>query len=275
MKKVRLYFILGFFGLFGFGSLAAQNITDSINQPIMVKDPIVAMLDSLVNINHVIRYSYLNPDNKQPESTTGFGVPSFSDEEYALRMSRIPTPIRLTYNQSVKNYIDLYSLRRRELTSRIMGLSNLYFPMFEEVLDREGLPLEFKYLSVVESALNPLAVSPMGATGLWQFMFNTGKLYDLKVTSYLDDRKDPYKSTVAACKYFKDMYSIYGDWLLVIASYNCGPGNVNRAINRSGGKTNFWEIEKYLPSETRGYVPAFIAVCYLMNYSREHNLFPI
>ena len=156
-----------------------------------------------------------------------------------------------------------------------MGLSNFYFPMYEEILDKEGLPLEFKYLSIIESALNPVAVSRVGATGLWQFMYSTGILYDLKVNSYTDDRRDPVKSTYAACKYFKDMYSIYGDWLLVIASYNCGAGNVNKAIKRSGGKKNFWEIMQFLPAETRSYVPAFIAVAYVMNYSREHNLYPI
>jgi membrane-bound lytic murein transglycosylase D len=147
--------------------------------------------------------------------------------------------------------------------------------MYEEVMDKEGIPLEFKYLSIVESALNPIAVSRVGATGLWQFMYNTGLIYNLKVNFFTDERKDPYKATQAACQYFKDMYNIYGDWLLVIASYNCGAGNVNRAIKRSGGKTNFWEIMPYLPKETRGYVPAFIAVTYVMNYSREHNLYPV
>jgi len=156
----------------------------------------------------------------------------------------------------------------------VMGLSTLYFPQFEQILDQQDLPLEFKYLSVVESALNPVAVSRVGATGLWQFMLGTGKMYNLKVNSFIDERKDPTKATLAACQYFKDMYAIYKDWLLVIASYNCGPGNVNKAIARSGGKTNFWEISKYLPRETRGYVPAFIAVTYLMNYTAEHNLYP-
>jgi membrane-bound lytic murein transglycosylase D len=190
-------------------------------------------------------------------------------------MAKISSPIPLSYNQYVKGFIDLYANRKRGLTQRAMGLSNLYFPMFEEVLDREGLPLEFKYLSIVESALNPIATSRVGATGIWQFMYATGVIYDLKVNSFTDDRRDPYKATQAACQYFKDMYRIYGDWLLVIAAYNCGAGNVNKAIKRSGGKTNFWEIMQYLPQETRGYVPAFIAVTYVMNYSREHNLYPI
>ena len=232
-------------------------------------DPVAAMLDSLVTINHVVKYqeqssfSYQSIDNN---------IPVFSAEVYKDRISKMKTPIPLTYNEQVRGYIDLYATKKRNLTTRVMGLSSLYFPMYEEVLEREGLPLEFKYLSIVESALNPTAVSRCGATGLWQFMYNTGIMYDLDVNSYTDDRKDPYKSTVAACQYFKDMYKIYNDWLLVIASYNCGPGNVNRAIIRSGGKTDFWSISPYLPAETRGYVPAFIAVAYIMNHTAEHNL---
>ncbi len=238
-------------------------------------DPIVAALDSLVTLNHVVRYNGLEAncfDSPNGKCTTG---PSFSDQVYADRINKINSPIPLSFNPYVKGFIDLYANRKRGLTQRAMGLSNLYFPMYEEVMDREGIPLEFKYLSIVESALNPIAVSRVGATGLWQFMYNTGVMYDLKVNSFTDDRRDPYKATVAACQYFKDMYKIYGDWLLVIASYNCGAGNVNKAIKRSGGKTNFWEIMPYLPAETRGYVPAFIAVTYVMNYSREHNLYPI
>jgi len=274
MKNIRNCFII-LFTILSTGVCFSQTKPAPDCDPLLSNDPIAAMLDSLVNIHHVVKFNYMNDQKPTIDNTTGFQVPTYTDEVYRARMANILTPIPLTYNPFVKTYIDMYAMRKRDLTARVMGLANLYFPMFEEVLDREGLPLEFKYLSVVESALNPVAVSPMGATGIWQFMFNTGKMYDLKVTSYIDERRDPYKSTVAACKYFKDMYAIYGDWLLVIASYNCGPGNVNRAINRAGGKTNFWEICRYLPAETRGYVPAFIAVCYLMNYSREHNLLPV
>ncbi len=237
-------------------------------------DPIVSMLDSLVTLNNVIRYSSLDA-NCYDKNSANCIIPSFSDEVITQRIAEINSPIPLSYNRHVKDFISLYAEKRRSLTQRVMGLSNLYFPLFEETLDKEGLPLEFKYLSVVESALNPVAVSPMGATGLWQFMYNTGLMYDLKINSYTDQRRDPIAATHAACKYFKDMYAIYNDWLLVIASYNCGPGNVNRAIKRSGGKTNFWEIMPYLPKETRNYVPAFIAVTYVMNYSREHNLYPV
>jgi membrane-bound lytic murein transglycosylase D len=233
------------------------------------------MLDSLVTLNHVVRFNCLDANCFNASMANTGVIPYFSDEEYIARMSKISCPIPLSYNRYVKDFIDLYAYKRRALTQRVMGLSNLYFPMYEEVLDKEGLPLEFKYLSIIESALNPVAVSRVGATGLWQFMYSTGIIYDLKVNSFTDDRRDPVKSTYAACKYFKDMYSIYGDWLLVIASYNCGAGNVNKAIKRSGGKKNFWEIMQYLPAETRSYVPAFIAVTYVMNYSREHNLYPI
>lgn len=261
-------------GAWSTSPLVAQQGGVASDQLIYKNDPIVEMLDSLITLNNVIRF------NNQSEYGSGLtsakaDVPQYSDEIYAQRMAKIYSPIPLVYNTEVRRYIDLYANHRRELTSRVLGLSNLYFPLFEEILDKEGLPLEFKYLSVVESALNPVAVSRVGATGLWQFMYNTGKLYNLKINSFYDERRDPVKSSYAACKYFKDMYAIYGDWLLVIAAYNCGPGNVNKAIKRAGGKKDFWAISKYLPAETRGYVPAFIAVAYVMNYSNEHQIFPI
>ena len=278
MKLTRKIYLLAMCGFLAATPLLAQQINPPITSIPSVSetyDPIVAALDSLVTLNHVVRFNGLETncfDNPNGKCAVG---PTFSDEVYADRINKINSPIPLSYNQYVKGFIDLYANRKRGLTQRAMGLSNLYFPMYEEVMDREGIPLEFKYLSIVESALNPVAVSRVGATGLWQFMYNTGIIYDLKVNSFTDERRDPYKATEAACQYFKDMYKIYGDWLLVIASYNCGAGNVNKAIKRSGGKRNFWEIMPYLPAETRGYVPAFIAVTYVMNYSREHNLYPI
>jgi membrane-bound lytic murein transglycosylase D len=246
--------------------------TDSSEKVLSNYDPIAATLDSLVNQNFIQRLNFATAASQTGGSFQPREIPVYKDEVYAKRISKIQSPIALAYNQQVKEYIDLYAVRKRGLTERVMGLSNLYFPLYEEILDKNDLPLEFKYLSIVESALNPLAVSRMGATGLWQFMYQTGKMYNLKVNSFIDDRKDPIKATEAACQYFKDMYSIYHDWLLVIAAYNCGAGNVNRAIVRSGGKMNFWDISKYLPKETRGYVPAFIAVTYLMSYTTEHNL---
>ena len=278
MKLTRKIYLLAMCGFLAATPLLAQQNNPPItNNPIVSEsyDPIVAALDSLVTLNHVVRFNGLETNCfDSPNGKCAVG-PTFSDEVYADRINKINSPIPLSYNQYVKGFIDLYANRKRGLTQRAMGLSNLYFPMYEEVMDREGIPLEFKYLSIVESALNPIAVSRVGATGLWQFMYNTGIIYDLKVNSFTDERRDPYKATEAACQYFKDMYKIYGDWLLVIASYNCGAGNVNKAIKRSGGKRNFWEIMPYLPAETRGYVPAFIAVTYVMNYSREHNLYPI
>ncbi len=270
LKKLSKIFLIFFFSLMGTKSSVAQ-VSDSTQNITAIS----SMLDSLVTLNHVVRFNCLDANCFNASMANTGVIPYFSEEEYIARMSKISCPIPLSYNRYVKDFIDLYAYKRRALTQRVMGLSNLYFPMYEEVLDKEGLPLEFKYLSIIESALNPVAVSRVGATGLWQFMYSTGIIYDLKVNSFTDDRRDPVKSTYAACKYFKDMYSIYGDWLLVIASYNCGAGNVNKAIKRSGGKKNFWEIMQYLPAETRSYVPAFIAVTYVMNYSREHNLYPI
>lgn len=256
--------------IFSFNNSLNAQIINEHAAAVINYDPIASTLDSLVNLSYVQRLS-LNPA-KATNTFQPFEVPSYSPEVYARRIEKIQTPIPLCYNDQVQDYIDMYAMRKRDLTERVMGLSNLYFPLYEQILDQQELPLEFKYLSIVESALNPTAVSRVGATGLWQFMYGTGKLYNLKINSFIDERRDPTKATLAACQYFKDMYAIYNDWLLVIAAYNCGAGNVNRAIARSGGKKTFWEISKYLPKETRGYVPAFIAVTYLMNYSSEHNL---
>lgn len=243
-------------------------------------DPYVAQLDSL------LRYSFFK-DGQQVNSTTEFlpnisqdstlsMIPEFEDSIYALRLDQLDenTPFSLDYNVYVRRYIDVYSKNRREQVSKMMGLSEYYFPMFEEALDRHNLPLELKYLAIVESALNPLARSRVGATGLWQFMYSTGRLQGLSVSSYVDERSDPLKSTEAACLYLKKLYSIFNDWNLALAAYNSGPGNVNKAIRRSGGKRSYWEIRPYLPRETAGYVPAFIAVNYIMNYGEKHFLFP-
>ena len=197
---------------------------------------------------------------------------AFSDSVYMQRLYNLPTEMELSFNSVVRSYIEMYTNRRRDLVSYMLSLGNYYYPMFEEALDRYGLPLELKYLPVIESALNPVAVSRMGATGLWQFMLRTGKEYNLEVNSLVDERRDPYKSTDAAARYLKDLHQIYGDWNLVIAAYNCGPGNVNKAIARSGGKRDYWDIYYNLPRETRGYVPVFIAANYVMNYNDDHNI---
>ena len=198
----------------------------------------------------------------------------FPDSVYQQRLMALDneSPFDFSYNQYVAAFINLYVNKKRELTENCLGISEYYFPIFEEVLDKHDLPMEFKYLAVVESALNIKARSRAGAVGLWQFMYRTGKHYDLEINSYIDERYELYASTEAACRYFKTLYEIYGNWELVIAAYNCGPGNVNKAIRRSGGKTTYWEIRRYLPRETRGYVPAFVAVNYAMTYHEEHGL---
>ncbi len=201
-------------------------------------------------------------------------IPIFPDLVYEYRIAELndKTPIELEYNARVRRYIDVYTIERREHLSRIIGLAQLYFPMFEEALDRYDLPLELKYLAIVESALDPTAISSSGAVGLWQFKINTSRMFDLEVTSYVDERRDPYKSTEAACKYLAYLYRIFDDWQLALAAYNGGPGEVQRAIQRSGGKRDFWELLPYLPAQTQGYVPAFIAVNYVMNYYNMHNV---
>lgn len=201
-------------------------------------------------------------------------LPDFPDSVYISRLQKLPFIMELTYNRVVKNFIDLYAKQRRDKVRIMLALSEYYFPMFEEVFDKYGIPDEMKFLSIIESALNPRAVSRAGATGLWQFMSSTGKRYGLTINSLVDDRRDVVKSTEAAARYMTDLYSIYKDWILVIAAYNCGPGNVNKAIRRSGNKRNYWDIYYYLPRETRGYVPAFIAASYVFNYNTEHNLHP-
>lgn len=201
-------------------------------------------------------------------------VPLYADSVMAYRLSVLESEIPLDYNEYVKPYINLYTVRKRYLSERILAWSKYYFPMFEEALDRANMPMELKYLAVIESALNPMATSPVGAAGMWQFMAPTGRMYGLTTTAIYDERRDVQKSTEAAIKYLRNSYRIYGDWLLVIASYNCGPGNVNKAIRKSGGIKNFWAVQQYLPKETRGYVPAFIAAAYMMNYASEHNLYP-
>jgi membrane-bound lytic murein transglycosylase D len=199
-------------------------------------------------------------------------VADIPDSIYIRRLKALPTVIDMPYNQIVRSYIDMYVHRRRSLVEYMVGLSNFYFPLFEDALSRYHMPDELKCLPVIESALKPQATSRVGAAGLWQFMPSTGKLMGLEVNSVLDERRDPEKSTDAACRYLLELYGMYNDWTLAIAAYNCGPGNVNKAIKRSGGKMNFWEIYFYLPKETRGYIPAFIAANYVMNYHCDHNL---
>lgn len=200
---------------------------------------------------------------------------NYDDSIYIKRLHSLPTEMELVYNPIVRSYIDMYTQRQKTGVGYFLGKSTYYFPIFEKALDKYNLPLELKYLPIIESALNPTIVSKAGATGLWQFMIGTGKLYNLEINSLVDERRDPIKSSEAAAKYLRDLYAIYNDWNLVLAAYNCGPGNVNKAIKKSGGETDYWAIYQYLPKETRGYVPAFIAAAYIMNYHKEHNICPI
>ncbi len=218
-----------------------------------------------------------NKTSRISSSEKNAEIPSYPDLffEYRIAELNINTPIELDYNEAVRYYIDLYTVHRRDEFARIIGLSELYFPYFDEMLAKYNLPLELKYLTIVESGLNPLAVSKSGAVGLWQFLLNTGRLFDLEINSYIDERKDPFKSTEAACRYLNYLYNTFNDWQLVLSSYNGGPGDVRKAIERSNGAVNYWEIRPYLSDQAQNYVPAFMAVTYLMNYYREHQIMPI
>ncbi len=280
MKKLFAFIITGL--VFNLNAIWAQTNSTSLEAEsdtlvILEDDPILAMMDSLMT-SHLFNH-YCFSSDKEFLNVFEFdqdSVPAYADSIYARRMYLLDreSPMDLTFNSTVRGFIDLYARRRKELSSKVLGLSQMYFPLIEETFDRYGIPLELKYLAIVESALNPTAKSRVGAMGLWQFMYSTGKMYGLQSTSYVDDRMDPYLSTEAAAKYLKYLYGLYDDWNLALAAYNSGPGNVNKAIRRSGGKKDFWSISPYLPKETRGYVPAFIAVNYVMNYASDHNIYP-
>jgi membrane-bound lytic murein transglycosylase D len=249
-----------------------ENAFDSIsNAP---SSPVSEMLDSLVNA------TYFQDEQFTSGGASGYlpkdFIPQFSDSVYASRIARLASKSRfnLVYNEHVKGFIRVYAVDKRKFVSKVLGLTNIYFPLFEEKFREYNIPEEMKYLPVVESALNPTAVSRAGARGLWQFMSGTGRMYGLKSSSFIEDRYDPNKATVAACEHLRDLYEMFGDWFLVLAAYNAGAGTVQRAIRQSGGAHDYWEIWPYLPQETRGYVPAFIAVNYVMNYYREHNIQP-
>jgi len=241
-------------------------------------------LDSLLNL--YMAKTYLDEDDDCNMRNIN---PVYQKEEYVERLSRIPSVMEMAYNEVVQKFIDRYSGRLRHSISYMLGASNFYIPIFEEALEMYQLPLELKYLPIIESALNPKAVSRVGATGLWQFMPATGKQYGLELNSLVDERRDPVKSSYAAARYLKALYRIFGDWNLVIAAYNCGPENINKAIRRaraakgknqegdviSPADKDYWHIYPYLPAETRGYVPAFIAANYIMTYYCEHNICPM
>lgn len=277
MKKLANYCPLILLFLFATPKVNAQSVDvvirdngkerqESIELPKSMTYP----LDSLLNDWKAKNYIDLGKDCSTAEIN-----PLFSDSVYIDRLSRMPTVMEMPYNEIVRKFIDMYAGRLRNQVSFMLSACNFYMPIFEEALDAYNLPLELKYLPIIESALNPSAVSRAGAGGLWQFMIGTGKMYGLESNSLVDDRRDPIKATWAAARYLKDLYDIYHDWNLVIAAYNCGPGTINKAIRRSGGETDYWSIYNYLPKETRGYVPAFIAANYVMTYYCDHNICPM
>ncbi|MBR5657087.1 MAG: transglycosylase SLT domain-containing protein [Prevotella sp.] len=240
------------------------------NEEIDVPEALTVELDSML-------YDYSTRNYLSIDSTCNLPNynPAFEEEVYIKRLSQLPTVMEMAYNDVVRKFIDRYSGQLRRSVSLMLGAQNFYMPIFEEALESYNLPLELKYLPVIESALNPKAVSHAGATGLWQFMIGTGKQYGLEVNSLVDERRDPILSSYAAAHYLSDLYRIFGDWNLVIAAYNCGPENINKAIHRANGARDYWQIYPYLPRETRGYVPAFIAANYIMNYYCEHNICPL
>ena len=243
---------------------ANELVFDStLNVPLEFDNTLDYMLQSWV----IQRASTLNCNSSD-------NVVAVSDSVYKLRLSKMPCLMEMPYNPNVRSFIELYTVRKRHQVEYMLGMSNYYFPLFEQVLGANNLPLELKYLSIIESALNTTIVSRMGAAGLWQLMIGTGRMYGLEINSLVDERLSPLKATNAAAKFLKDLYAIYGDWNLVIASYNCGPGNINKAIRRAGGKRDYWAIYPYLPRETRGYVPIFIAANYSLHYASQHNLCP-
>ncbi len=285
---IRITFITILMSSLSLSSFAGGNNTadkDSLKQlqlldltDILPDDPILQAMDSM--LSEAFFMSSGQETNFYDSAQVAMCHDSIVPMDANLIRERLAkldktTPFNLVYNDRVFAFINLYLNKRPQVSSKVMGLSSYYFPLFEETLAKNNMPIEFKYLAIVESALKATARSRAGAMGLWQFMYSTGKIYGLKETSYLDDRMDPIKSTEAACGYFEYLYKIYGDWDLVMAAYNCGPGNVNKAIRRSGGKRGYWEIYRWLPRETRGYVPAFIAVNYMMNYGKEHNIMPL
>ncbi|MGC4040888.1 MAG: LysM peptidoglycan-binding domain-containing protein [Flavobacterium sp.] len=256
--------------------LTRKEVLDSIKAT-FVHDNIASCIDSLwmKEMVSLDLYNDLTADikNIDVDQKVDYELPTELLKERLKKMDE-KSPFNIEYNVGLENVIKSFLKNRKRAFERLMGVSQFYFPLFEESLAAQNIPLEIKYLAVVESALNPRAVSRVGATGLWQFMYQTGKQYDLKINSYVDDRNDPLKSSKAATQYMTNMYNIFGDWDLVLASYNSGPGNVAKAIRRSGGKQNYWNIRKYLPKETQGYLPAFLATMYIFEYHKEHGIKP-
>lgn len=278
MKKIYL-FIVTLLVVFS-SSLQAQVVDDDTeitvtnekgeNETFDLPEAMTSEIDSLLHLYNTKTYLKRDADCNFPNVNK-----TYEPNVYKDRLRRLPTIMEMPYNNVVQKFIDRYSNELRNAVGIMLGASNFYMPIFEQALETYNLPLELKYLPVIESGLNPKAVSRVGATGLWQFMLATAKNYGLEINSLLDERCDPIKSSYAAANYLSDLYRIFGDWNLVIAAYNCGPDKLTQAIHRAGGSKDYWKIYPYLPRETRGYVPAFIAANYIMNYYCEHNICPM
>lgn len=267
--KVKYIWLICCLLIVSFVANAQQSAEDVIdNKP----DTTFVVPIEFDNTLDFLLHSWLIQKSKSSNCSTSSIPVSPTDSVYRVRLAKMPCLMEMPFNNTVKAFIELYTVKKRRQVEYMMGMSDYYFPIFEQVLGSNNLPLELKYLPVIESALNTTIVSRMGAAGLWQFMIGTGRMYGLEINSLVDERLDPVKATNAAAQFLKDLYSIYGDWHLVIAAYNCGPGNVNKAIRRAGGKRDYWAIYPYLPLETRGYVPIFIAANYAMYYANHHNM---
>lgn len=269
--------ILSFVGIFlsislSISAQSAENENTAQQASVVLPDSSLNVPTEYDNTLTDLIHSWILQYSDKSDCRSGAIPDNLNDSIYIARLQKLPNIMEMPFNNSVRSFIELYTVRKRRQMEYLLGMSDYYFPIFEQALERHHLPLELKYLPIIESALNTTIISRAGAAGLWQFMIATGRFYGLEVNSLVDERCDPLKATDAAARYLKDLYDIYGDWSLVIAAYNCGPGNINKAIRRSGGKRDYWDIYPYLPGETRGYVPIFIAANYAMNYSAEHNI---
>ncbi len=271
MKILKLFGLIALLYLLPTTIICAQGKDD--DSPDIPDNSRAESIDSLLSIFYIQRS--ISDDSIDPEIDSMDIAADLPDAVYIERLSKIASPVHLSYNKQIRNCIITYTQKYKTKSEAILGLAEYYMPIFEEILDQYGLPHELRGMAIIESALNPLAVSRAGATGMWQFMYRTGKHYNLNVTSFVDDRRDPIASAHAAAKFLRDLYSVFGDWNLAIAAYNCGEGNVKKAIRRANGKTDYWEIYPYLPRETRGYVPLFVGATYMLHYYKEHGLMPL
>ena len=259
--------------ILGYTSVFSQKlVVKSANMKDLENDTTINIPAEFDNTLDFMLHSWLVQRSSSSNCISSVFPAPVSDSICKLRLSKMPCLMEMPFNPPVRSFIDLYTIRKRTQVEYMLGMSKYYFPLFEQVLGANNLPYELKYLSIIESALNTTIVSRMGAAGLWQLMIGTGRMYGLEINSLVDERLSPVKATNAAAHFLKDLYSIYGDWNLVIASYNCGPGNVNKAIRKSGGKRDYWAIYPFLPRETRNYVPIFIAANYTFRYAAEHNM---